>query len=143
MAPATQRALTEEREHLSERLRNVRFIGAVLWVASVVLAAESTQELTTHVVAPSVYLAVAVALIAAARIFRRPAPWSLWVVPLFDVPTVLFIEYARVATSPEKLGNAMYALALFAFMVLMALLTLKRTVIVAAGAIALPMQVWL
>jgi adenylate cyclase len=143
LAPATERALVEERDFLSKRLRSVRIIGAALWVVSVALAASSAQELQTHIVAPLVYLGLAAGAIVLARVFPGPSPWALWVVPVIDVPTVLFIETTRVLNSPEKLGNAMYALALFAFMVLMSLMTLKRSVILTTGAIALPMQLWL
>jgi adenylate cyclase len=144
VAPATTRALDEERDYLSGRLRNVRLIGASLWVISVALAAlPSVEELQRYVVAPAAYLGLAIAAIVVSRRMPRPAPWAAWIVPFVDVPTVLAIEYGRVSTSAEKLGNATYALALFAFMVLMALMTLRRSVIITTGAVALPMQLWL
>ncbi len=143
LSPATERALADERENMAQRLRTVRLIGAALWVVSVVLAAGSSDEIRVHGVAPLLYLVLAIGAIVIARIWRTRAPWSFWVVPFIYVPTVLLIEYARVSTSAEKLSNAMYALALFAFMVLLALMTLKRSVIAVTGLVALPMQVFL
>ncbi|MBK7858571.1 MAG: adenylate/guanylate cyclase domain-containing protein [Archangiaceae bacterium] len=141
---STERALADERQHMAKRLRAVRLIGASLWVASVLAAADSTDELKRHALAPFAYLVIAAATVVAASVWKsRPKPWALWVVPLVDVPVVLLIEYSRVQGSEQALANAEYALGLFAFMVLMALMTLKRTVIVATGVIALPLELFL
>jgi adenylate cyclase len=141
-SPATSRALDEERENLAGRLRTVRLIGALLWVVSVAAAASTGEERQRYIVAPAVYLGLAIAAVIGARLFPRRR-WAAWIVPFVDAPAVLVIEYGRISTSAEKIGNATYALALFAFMVLMALLTLRRSVIITTGAIALPMQLWL
>ncbi len=127
-------------------LRRIRLIGAAVWVAAVVatsvFASKNTlMELRDFGVPPLVYLVIA-GLLWAAGSGNRFKPLSVWAVPLIDIPTVLFIEYERVtnAGSTSPLGNAMYALGLFAFMVLMALMTLRRTVIIVTGLIAVPLQ---
>ncbi len=125
-------------------LRRIRFFGAVVWVMSVgatsVFASKNTlQELKAFGLPPLIYLIVA-ALLWVAGSSKRFKVLTVWAVPLIDIPTVLFIEYMRVSTSTEHLANAMYALGLFSFMVLMALMTLRRTVIIVSGAIAVPLQ---
>ena len=111
---------------MAQRLRTVRLVGA-LQVISITLAADSPQELKAHLLAPAAYLAFALAFVLASSLSRRRFWWSLWAVPFVDVPFVLAIEYGRVTESSERLGNAMYALGLFAFMVLMALMTTMAT----------------
>jgi adenylate cyclase len=144
LAPATERALADERRLMAQRLRTVRLIGAALWVLSVALSADSAEELRLHLLAPAAYLVVAAGAVVLSSVFKhRKTAWTLWVVPAVDVPAVLLIEHARIAGSAERLANAMYALGLFAFMVLLALMTLKRSVIAVTGAIALPMQLYL
>jgi adenylate cyclase len=134
---------------MAKRLRSVRLIGASVWVFSVALAAvfskDTLGELRAFLPQPMVYLGVAAGavIVAALTKGRHQHPWTLWFVPFVDVPAVLFIQYGRVTASTEQLANAMYALALFAFMVLLALMTLKRSVIITTGAVALPMQIYL
>jgi len=142
----TERAIEEERARMAGLLRGIRVVGASLWVAAVVatsfLASEDGhQELKTFGLPPLIYLVIALLLWAAGRA-KRLRLLSVWAVPLIDIPTVLFIEYSRVHSVPlsEPLANGMYALGMFCFMVLMALLTLRRTVIIVAGAIAVPLQ---
>lgn len=140
---ATRRALEAERARMAGLLRGIRLLGATLWVISVAGAAGSLGELVEHAPGPVVYLGLAVVLFLGGRLgpwFAKATPWS---VPFVDVPVVLYIEWARVVTSDQPLGNAMYALGLFSFMVLMALMTLRRTIIVVTGVLALPMQFYL
>src|SRR5690348_16537481 len=122
---ATERALADEREHMAKRLRGVRLIGAALWVCGVVFADRShASELKANIPGPLIYLGLAAGAVALAALAKgRPKPWALWVVPLVDVPVVLFIEYGRVMKPENGLANAMYALGLFAFMVVMAMMT--------------------
>jgi class 3 adenylate cyclase len=141
---ATERALSDEREHMAKRLRSVRLTGAALWVASVAVSADSADELNAHLLPPLLYLGLAGLAVAASWWWKnRPKPWAVWVVPFVDVPAVLFIEYGRVHGHTDQLANAEYALGLFAFMVLLALMTLQRSVIIVTGVIALPLQLWL
>lgn len=144
LAPATERALAEEREHMAKRLRGVRLVGAALWVFGVTFADfHAAEELRKHIAPPVIYLLIAAGAVALAGLTRsRAKPWALWMVPLVDVPMVLLIEYDRVTASEQHLANAMYALSLFAFMMLLAMMTLKRSVIIASGIIALPMQLY-
>lgn len=130
---------------MAKRLRGVRLVGASLWVLGVAFADfRSPDDLKRNILPPVVYLLIASAAVGLAAISRRRSkPWALWVVPLVDVPIVLLIEYGRVTASEQRLANAMYALALFAFMILLAMMTLKRSVIVVSGLVALPMQLWL
>jgi len=143
LAPSTERALAEEREHMATRLRYVRLVGAALWVLGVgVSDFDQAADLQRHLPVPAGYLVLSAAAVAAARVWKG-RQWTLWIVPFVDVPVVLAIEYGRVVGNAHALGNAMYALGLFAFMVLMAMLTLKRSVIITAALVALPMQLWL
>ncbi len=142
----TERAIEEERERMAGLLRRTRFIGAAVWVLAVVASslfpAENTAlELRTFGIPPLVYLVFAGVLLAAGG-SKRLKLFTAWAVPLIDIPTVMFIEYTRVTsqTSQDALANAMFALGLFCFMVLMAFMTLRRTVIIASGVIALPLQ---
>jgi adenylate cyclase len=129
---------------MATRLRGVRLVGAALWVLGVVVAdLENAEDLKKHLLAPTLYLVISAGAVAAASIWKTQRAWTLWIVPFVDVPIVLFIEYLRVTGSEHKLANAMYALGLFAFMVLMAMLTLKRSVIVTAAVVAVPMQLYL
>ncbi len=144
LAPSTERALAEEREHMATRLRYVRLVGAALWVLGVgVSDFDDLPNLQRHIPVPVAYLVLASAAVAATRIWRNRQKWALWIVPFVDVPVVLAIEYGRVTGSSQPLANAMYALGLFAFMVMMATMTLKRSVIVTAALVGLPMQLWL
>lgn len=141
---ATQRALDAERQRMAEILRLVRLTGASLWVLSVVVAdLEQPAALVANLLAPGVYLAIAGAAFGLARFERKSRLFTTWAVPFVDVPIVLWIESARIQQSPEKLANAMYALALFAFMVLLALMTLRRRVIALSAVLAVPAQAWL
>ena len=82
---------------------------------------------------------VVLLLIVAGR-SKRFDVFSAWAVPLIDVPTVMVIEFQRVSASSAPLANAEFALGMFGFMVLLAMLTLRKTVIIAAGVVALPSQ---
>jgi adenylate cyclase len=142
----TERAIEEERERMAGLLRRIRLFGAAVWVAAVGASSwfasdNPIQELKTFGIPPVVYLGIAGLLWAVGRA-QRFKLLSVWAVPLIDIPTVLFIEYTRVTsqTVTEPLANAMYALGLFCFMVVMALMTLRRTVIIVAGVIAVPLQ---
>jgi adenylate cyclase len=135
----TERAIAGERDRMAELLRFIRLLGAGLWVVSVVGSSVSAEELRSFALPPIAYLGVAIVLAWVSRAQRFKLV-SAWAVPLIDIPIVLFIEYTRVSTSAEPLANAEFALGMFVFMVLMALMTLRRTVILVAGAIALPMQ---
>ncbi len=146
----TERAIVGERARMAELLRRIRLLGATLWVMSVLLSALrldgpawtarfDTVELKTFGLGPTLYFGAAILLLSAGQA-RRFNLLSAWAVPLIDIPTVLFIEHSRMAGSPEKLANAEFALGMFCFMVLMATMTLRRTVIVAAGAVAIPLQ---
>lgn len=145
LAPATARALGEEREHMAKRLRGVRLIGATLWVLGVAFSDfHAADELRRNIVPPVIYLALASAAVVMASLSKsRSKPWALWVVPFVDVPIVLFIEWGRVMASEQRLANAMYALGLFAFMMALSMMTLKRSVIVVSGIVALPLQLYL
>ena len=125
-------------------LRRIRLGGAVVWVLAVAasswLASQNArEELTTFGLPPLIYVAIALALWAVSRV-KAFKFLSVWAVPLIDIPTVLYIESARISSSAQPLANGMFALGLFCFMVLMALMTLRRTVIIVAGVIAVPLQ---
>lgn len=144
LAPATERALAEEREHMATRLRGVRLVGAALWVLGVALADfGNANDLELHLPRALLYLGLAAAAVIVASIWKTQRKWALWIVPFVDVPVVFLIEYTRVTGSEHKLANAMYALGLFAFMVLLAILTLKRSVIIVSALIGVPMQLFL
>lgn len=144
----TARALEAERARMSGLLRFLRLVGASLWVAAVVAtawvaSAVPMEELKVHLPPPAVYLAVAVVLSVLGRFPRFASGLMPWTVPFLDVPIVLLIQAVRVGQSTEPLANVMFALSLFAFMVLLATLTLRRAVVLVTGALATPMQFWL
>jgi adenylate cyclase len=139
--PQTEGAIEAERLRMAELLRVTRLLGATLWVLSILLTSQSTAEVKKFGLAPILYFGASVLLMVASRA-RRFNILGAWAVPLVDLPAVLFIEYMRVnnEASPQHLANAEFALGLFAFMVLLSMMTLRKPVIVAAGAIALPLQ---
>lgn len=144
----TARALEAERARMSGLLRFLRLAGAALWVSAVVATAliasvDPMVEIKAHLLPPGVYLVIAVVLWALGRYPRFLASGMPWSVPFLDVPIVLMIQSLRVSQSSEPLANVMFALSLFAFMVLLATLTLRRAVVIATGALATPMQFWL
>ncbi len=139
---ATRRAIFAERHRMGELLLATRLLGAGLWVISVAVASADLSELRRFAAPPILYFAAALLLLVLSRrgLLGRLAAWA---VPTLDVPVVLFIEYARVERSGQPLGNAMFALGLFAFMVLLALMTLDRRVVLVSGAFAVPAQFFL
>ncbi|MFT3843191.1 MAG: adenylate/guanylate cyclase domain-containing protein [Myxococcaceae bacterium] len=139
---ATRRAIFAERHRMGELLLATRLIGASLWVVAVAVASTDLSELRRYVLAPMLYFAVALVLLVLSRrgLLGRFAAWS---VPFVDVPIVLWIEWARVNDSGFPLGNAMFALGLFAFMVLLALMTLDRRVLIVTGIVGVPAQFFL
>jgi|CXWL01.1.fsa_nt_gi class 3 adenylate cyclase len=144
----TARALEAERARMSRLLHFLRLAGAALWVYSVMASAlvaspAPMEELKVHLAPPGAYLVVAVVLSVLGRYPRFASGWLPWTVPFLDVPIVLVIQALRVSQSFEPLANVMFALSLFAFMVLLATLTLRRTVVLVTGSIALPLQFWL
>ncbi|MBX7113742.1 MAG: adenylate/guanylate cyclase domain-containing protein [Myxococcaceae bacterium] len=141
----TARALEAERARMSDLLRFLRLAGAALWVLAVVATAmiasvDPMAELRAHLPPPGVYLGLAVVLWAVGRYPQFSISWMPWSVPFLDVPIVLMIQAVRVSQSSEPLANVMFALSLFAFMVLLATLTLRRAVVIVTGALATPMQ---
>src|SRR4051812_16635762 len=100
----TERAIEDERERMAELLRFIRLLGASVWVLSVLLASDNRKELHDFGLQPIMYFGVAVLLLVLGR-SRRLNVWSAWAVPFIDVPTVLLIEYSRVASSQQPLAN--------------------------------------
>jgi adenylate cyclase len=152
MAPATQernldpaalRALDEERERVAGKLRTIRFFGAILWFVLVLVVGyqDAATDYRMNLPGAFLYLLVATLLFLIGR--RGQLPWRLarFTVPLIDVPMVMFIEYLRITGSKEQLSNAMFALALFAFMILLALMTLERRIVIVTAVVALVAQI--
>ncbi len=142
----TERAMAEERDRMADLLCRMRALGALLWVLAVVAAAifapgdaGRAAELRTYGLYPTIYLAAAVGLVAAARSGKFRV-LTVWAVPIVDLPAVFFIEYDRVVGSDERLANATYALFFFCFMIVLAAMTLRRTVIIVSGIVSLPLH---
>jgi adenylate cyclase len=144
--PTSQRALDEERDRIAGQLRGVRLAGALVWVIAIVLAAYDRvpEELTRNLPGALAYLLVAGALFVAGRTGTLPRGIAQFAVPLVDVPMVLFIESIRVSFSPgQPLANAEFALALFGFMILLALMTLDRRIVALTAVTAAAAELWL
>lgn len=144
----TARALEAERARMSRLLRFLRLVGAAVWVTAIVVVAfvaseAPLTELKAQLPGPAIYFVLALLLAVLGRFPRFGAKFMPWAVPLLDVPMVLVIQATRVSQTSEPLGNVMFTLSLFAFMLLLATLTLRRSVVLATGAVAAPLQFYL
>ncbi|MBX7097774.1 MAG: adenylate/guanylate cyclase domain-containing protein [Myxococcaceae bacterium] len=136
----TRRALEAERLRMAGLLRSTRLFGAAVLVTAVAAASSSVDDFVAYAARPLADLGLAIGLAVLGQLGQRSARATAWSVPFLDVPLLALIEWQRVSGSAQALANAMFAVAIFCFLIVLALMTLRRKVIVVTGLVVLPVQ---
>jgi len=141
-----QRALDDERGRLGHRLHAIRLSGLACWLTlSLVLGfGFKDPEWRVQALPVSSWAAAALVLMAACR-FSRPLARVSWLAhPLIDAPLVFVImDVARQTTAADPRALAAFTVGLFALLIIISLLTLRRAAIAATALAAIPLQILL
>jgi len=144
--PAGASSLELERDRVVSQLNAYRVALAALWLCSAVgLSASGRRGWTVQIPSLAAYSAAAIGIWATARIWERWRRRSGYAVALLDVPLLWSVLRASVtlllALSPDEAPLvAASGLALFVILLLFAMLTLRRSVVVASAVVAVAAQ---
>jgi adenylate cyclase len=138
-----QRSLDAERAWLETRLQALRLIGLVCWLGFTIVLGNGMGNEAWRSQTPLIagWAAAALALIALCR--TRPAALRFsWLAhPLLDAPMIAWaMSLAGQGAVESPQSNAAYAMGIFALLVVLATLTLRREAILATAAATVPLQ---
>lgn len=141
-----QRAMEGERRWLETRMEAIRLIGLVCWLVLTLVLGQWLGNpgwaLQTPIIAG--WAAAALALIAICRL-NPAAIRHLWLAPpLLDVPMIAWAMSLASLDRPESpQATAAYTMGIFALVISISTLTLRRVGIIATAAVAIPLELLL
>lgn len=140
------RALDGEREWLGKRLHVIRLAGLIAWLALGIglgfgLGQAGWREQCVPVAA---WVGAAIAIMIASRFSPAVASRSWLAHPLLDAPFIAFtMDLSARTDNPTPTATAAYTMGIYALLIAISLLTLRRTAILASAAAAIPLQMLL
>lgn len=142
--PSFQRALEEERQRVQHRLNQIRLSGLCLWLLLAVYLGyvEQVPDWRAQSLPVGIWAALALVLMAAVRAsaaVRRVAHFSH---ALLDAPMIFFaMNAARATTQDNPQALSAYTMGIYALLIAMSALTLRRTAILITAAAAVPLEI--
>lgn len=139
------KALEEERRHNTARLALLRFLGvsAILAVTVYLARVQGLADWAVYLVPFSAYwLCTGVTL---GVVLRHPqaASWAGLSLAVVDVPAIYWLQHLAIPVSPSPGGVAGFTLGLYACLIVLSALSLRRPVTVAVTAAAAVAEVCL
>lgn len=126
-----ERALEEERVRNGRRVATVRVAGSGLWLALVWTLGWRQGETI------ALFFVAALLLWGAAAVRRDVARFSVFAIPLLDVPFLVVAEYGILPTVPEPTFVAGFFVAILIQLVANAILSLRPVVVLATASTSL------
>ncbi len=136
-----QRALDGERRLLETRMQAIRLAGLACWLVLTVVLGRSNAGWGTQTPVIAGWAAAALALLAFSR-WSAAAVRHLWLaLPLLDAPMIAWaMTLASRGGQETPQSNAAYTMGIFALLIAISTLTLRREGIVATAAAAIPLE---
>jgi adenylate cyclase len=140
-----ERALEEERRHNTVRLALLRFLGvsAILAVTVYLARVQGLADWAVYLVPfTSYWLCTGVTLGVVMRL-PRVTTWAGLSLAVVDVPAIYWLQHLALPVSPSPGGVAGFTLGLYACIIVLSALSLRRPVIFAVTAVAAVAEVYL
>ena len=139
------RALEAERQHNTLRLTQLRLVGVMaVWLVTAYLAlVQGLEDWRVYLPTFSVYGVLTLATFLGTLRWRLMASWAGVSLALVDTPVIYWLQHLALPVSPSPGGVAGFTLGLYAFLIVLSALSMRRPVTFAVASMAAVAEVTL